>query len=299
MKKFLRNGLVFTAMLGLSFASVPTTQAQQQPPAAGPNLTEPVYRISKNDASRVPGLVPHSLDPALQLARDSLNRLQASVRDYTAVIVKRERVNDELGEHEYMYAKVRNRKVQNGQLVSPFSVYLMFLKPAATKGREVLFVENKNDGKLTAHEGGMKRMLGTHAMEPTSWLAMQGQRYPITDLGLEVLLTKLIERGERDKSHGECQVSFTPGAKVAKRSCTVLQVVQPQQAAHFDFHIAQIFIDDEYQLPVRYAAYLWPKVAGGEPEVLEEYTYQDLKLNVGLTDEDFNVNNTAYNFYRK
>ncbi len=159
------------------------------------------------------------LDPALQLARDGLSRVQQGVNDYTAVIVKRERVNDELGDHEYMFAKVRNRKVQNGQVVVPFSVYLMFLKPTSIKGREVVYVENRNDGKMTAHEGGMKRMLGTHHLEPTSWLAMQGQRYPITDLGIEMLLSKLIERGERSKTDPECKVSYTPNAKVSKRPC--------------------------------------------------------------------------------
>lgn len=300
MKRFWRFGFVLSSLFTLASATAPSAWAQQPPAATGPNLTEPVYRISKNDASRVPSNVtPHALDPALQLARDGLSRVQQGVNDYTAVIVKRERVGDELGDHEYMFAKVRNRKVQNGQVVVPFSVYLMFLKPTSIKGREVVYVENRNDGKMTAHEGGMKRMLGTHHLEPTSWLAMQGQRYPITDLGIEMLLSKLIERGERSKTDPECKVSYTPNAKVSKRPCTILQVTHPKQHPQVEFHIAQIFIDDELQLPVRYAAYIWPKAPGAEPEVLEEYTYQDLKINVGLTDDDFNINNPSYNFSRK
>ncbi len=70
-------------------------------------------------------------------------------------------------------------------------------------------------------------------------------------------------------------------------------MTHPKQHPQVEFHIAQIFIDDELQLPVRYAAYIWPKAPGAEPEVLEEYTYQDLKINVGLTDDDFNINNQA------
>ncbi len=181
----------------------------------------------------------------------------------------------------------------------PFSVYLVFLKPTAIKGREVLYVENQNEGKLFAHEGGMKRMLGTHKLEPTSWLAMKGQRYPLTDIGIENLLIKLVERGERDKRNGDCLVSFNPGAKVSGRECTVIQVVHPQPAPHYDFHKAQIFIDTELSIPVRYAAYGWPKSANGDSEVIEEYTYQDLKINVGLTDEDFSVNNPNYNFTKQ
>lgn len=287
----LLSSLIATGILSLSQPLV----AQQ----SNTNLTEPVYRISKNDASRPVSTAPHALDPAINFAHEALGKVRANVKDYTAMLVKRERIGDDLGEHEFMFAKVRNRQVQNDKIVVPFSVYLVFLKPAATKGREVLYVENQNEGKLFAHEGGMKRMLGTHKMEPTSWLAMKGQRYPLTDIGIENLLIKLIERGERDKRNGDCQVTFNPGAKVSGRECTVIQVVHPQPAPHYDFFKAQIFVDTEWNIPVRYAAYGWPKAGNGESEVLEEYTYQDLKINVGLTDDDFNVNNPTYNFSKQ
>jgi len=288
-------------------ASLPTMSATlvqaQQPTAttasATGQLTEPVYRLSKNQPNQPGPAAPHALDPAIQLAHQSLGIIGSSVQDYTAKLVKRERINDELGDYEFMYAKIRNRKVQNGDTVVPFSVYLAFLKPSTVKGREVIFVENQNQGRVLAHEGGMKRMLGTHALEPTGWLAMQGQRYPITDIGIENLVTKLIERGERDKRHGECGVRFLEGAKVSDRACTVIEVTHPEKVGPYDFHIAQIFLDNEYKLPVRYAAYTWPKVAGGDPEILEEYTYQDIQFNVGLSDSDFDPNNAQYGFHKK
>lgn len=275
---------------GIAFAQQP---AQPQQQASNPSLTEPVFRVSKNE---IPPTVPHPLDPALQLAHQSLGLIRSELKDYTGVLIKRERINDELGEHEFMFVKIRNRKIQNNQLVTPFSVYLAFLKPAAVKGREVLFVENQNQGKLIAHEGGLKRMLGTHSLEPNGYLAMAGQRYPLTDIGIENLVVKLIERGERDKKHGSCNVELVPGAKVSNRPCSVIQVTHPVQQPHYDFHIAQIFMDDEWKIPVRYAAYSWPKAQGAEPEVIEEYTYQNLKFNVGLTDSDFDVKHKDYNF---
>jgi Protein of unknown function (DUF1571) len=79
----------------------------------------------------------------------------------------------------------------------------------------------------------------------------------------------------------------------------ILQVTHPVQQNHYEFHIAQIFMDDEWKIPVRYAAYSWPKTAGAEPEVIEEYTYQSLKFNVGLTDADFDVKHKDYNFHGK
>jgi hypothetical protein len=286
------------AVLGSVLSAVGTGGAAtaQQPQQ---NLTEPVLRVAKNDVVRAPEATVHPLDPAIELARKTLVDLRAGVHDYTAVLVKREQINGELTDYEYMFAKVRNRKVENNQIKVPFSVYLAFLKPTAVKGREVLFVETQNDGKLLAHEGGLKRALGTHSLDPKGFLAMNGQRYPLTDIGLENLVVKLIERGERDRQNGHCEVDFLPGAKVDKRPCTVLQVKHNEQKPCYDFHLAQVFIDDEYKIPVRYVAYNWPKPGETELEVIEEYTYQNLKLNVGLTDADFTAENAAYSFHRR
>ena len=202
--------------------SLPAVYAQEKNPTAGSEgtstkISEPVVRISKNQPSNptaVPATnpnAPHPLDPALELARQSLGLVRSHVNDYTAVLVKRERIGDDLGDNEFMFVKVRNRKVENGKIIVPFSVYLAFLKPAAVKGREVIYVENANEGKLVAHEGGMKRMLGTHFLEPDGYLAMAGQKYPLTDIGVENLLVKLIEKGERDRQHGPCYVKLEAG----------------------------------------------------------------------------------------
>jgi outer membrane lipoprotein-sorting protein len=57
-------------------------------------------------------------------------------------------------------------------------------------------------------------------------------------------------------------------------------------------------MDNEWKIPVRYAAFNWPEAQGSEPEVIEEYTYQNVKINVGLTDKDFDFTNPDYNFHK-
>lgn len=262
--------------------------------------TEPVFRTAKvdNDAAR-PNLNAHPLDPALQMAHRSLEHVRGTIADYSARVFKKERVNGTLGDTEVIFTKVRNRKYENGIIKVPFSVYMTFLAPASVKGREVIYVEGRNNGNVTAHEGGMRgRFLPTMNLDPHGMLAMQGQRYPITDFGFENLVVKLIEKGERDRQQGECKVDFKVGAKIGKssNSCTVLEVTHPVPRQHFDFHVAEIFIDDQLNIPVRYAAYTWPTREGGEKELLEEYTYTDIKLNQGFTDADFDPKNSKYNF---
>ncbi len=293
----------------------------QENPNEERKTKEPVFRVSKlteanssvsesaavaapaaAPAAAVPaaatGATPHPLDRAINIARVALTDMREQVRDYTAIMVKRESVNGVLGETEYMQIKIRcPRQTENGPV--PFSVYMKFLKPRACAGREVIWVDGQNDGKLIAHEasgiGSMKRFY----LEPTGWLAMKGNRYPIHDAGLENLILKLIEKGERDRAAGYFEVNYREGAVINKRPCSVIELRHDERKPPFEFCKAQVFVDDELQLPVRYAAYEWPDRPGDNPKLLEEYTYVNLKLNVGLTDQDFRPENPSYSFPRR
>jgi hypothetical protein len=238
---------------------------------------------------------PHPLDPALEMARASLRHIQASILDYSAVLVKRLRIDGELNEHQYAFVKIRNRRTTNGHLTTPMGVYMRFLKPDSVNGREVIWVEGKNEGKLIVHEAGIKNLVRV-SLDPTGYIAMRGQRYPITEIGLENLARKVVERGERDRRHQEVEVRFFRNAQVSNRVCTVMQIVHPAQRPYFDFHVARVYFDDELKIPIHYAAWSWPTEEAGQPVLEEEYTYTNVKLNVGLTDRDFDPDNPEYNF---
>jgi hypothetical protein len=285
--------------LCLVVVSIAVSQEQAEQKQSREVLTEPVYRVSKAKLEPAPAtkagiasLEPkpngHPLDPAIQMARDGLKSIQANVQDYSCTIVKQERINGELLPQEYMYAEIRNRREQNGQIVTPFSVYMYFLKPASMKGREVIYVENENDGNLVAHEGsGLLRKVGAVKLKPDGAMAMRNNRYPITELGIEKLISELIKKGERDRQRDECAVEFKKGVKINGRACTLLEVTHPHSRPYFDFHIARIYIDDELNLPLRYEAYTWPTTPGGQPELQECYTYLNMKVNIGLKDDNF------------
>jgi hypothetical protein len=264
-------------------------------------LKEPVFRVAKGNSDAQAAVPAHPLDPAIELANNALAHFQANVVDYTAMIVSRERVNGVVGPYEYMDAKIRNRKVEGGRVVTPLSVYLKFVKPQAAAGREILWLEGLNNNKMLVNPSdGDGRFLPSIWMRPDGPIAMRGRLHPLTFIGIENLILKLIERGEREKRYEECDVRFIKGAKINDRVCTVLEVEHPTPRAHFEFNVAQIFIDDELQIPVRYAAYLWPQ---GESQkrldpglVIEEYTYLKVKLNQGLQDADFSRDNPNYDF---
>ena len=151
-----------------------------------------------------------------------------------------------------------------------------------------------------AHGTGIKeKMFGTVSLDPDGNMAMAGQRYPLTQIGILNLTRRLAEVAAEDVKYGECEVKYFKGAKINDRVCTCAQVMHPVPRKNFLFHLARIFVDDNLNVPVRYEAYDWPKVEGAKPELIEAYTYLNMRLNVGLTDADFDIGNPAYRFHRK
>ena len=236
----------------------------------------------------------HVLDPTLIVAKDGLEHIQSNVKDYTATLVKQERVNNKLLDVEYAMCKIRREHEVDGKKV-PFSVYLKFLKPRAIAGREVIYVKGENDGKIVAHEAGILGRVSAK-LKPDSMLAMRGQRYPITEIGIETLVKRMIEKGERDREHGNCEIEFNRAVDFEGASCTLITITHDKYQEPFDFHIAKIYINDDTNLPIGYEGYDFPAEEGGEPQLMERYYYRNMKINVGLTDEDFNPRNEEYEY---
>jgi outer membrane lipoprotein-sorting protein len=301
----------------LAVATSLLAQAPQAPAGSGlpgrDQLPRPVYRVSQLPDNQprvaannnlpaspsVPAATPtpeaptpspteHPLEPALRMAHSAIKNINANIKDYSAVMVKRENVGGRLNEQEFMYIKIRHQ---------PFSVYMYFLGPEKLRGQEAIYVEGQNNGNLLGHGVGIKKIAGTVPLQPTGALAMAGQRYPITEIGFLNLTKRLIEVADMDKQYGECDVKFYQGAKINKRSSTCIQVEHPVPRKNFRFHKALVFVDDELNIPVRYEAYDWPATQGGQPVLLEEYTYTDIKINNGFTDADFSEHNPNYHFH--
>ncbi|PQO38205.1 DUF1571 domain-containing protein [Blastopirellula marina] len=263
-------------------------------------LREPVYRVSNRTSGTTQAqnvAAEHPLAPALRIAENGLENINKNVRDYECTLVKREQISGKLTDQEFIYTKVRHEQADpSGNQVNPFGVYMYFLKPSSVKGREVLYVKGNNNGNLMAHEGGALLKHVTVSLDPNGALAMRGNRYPITEVGIKNLIVRLIEVAKQDMQYGECDVKFFNGAKINGRVCTAIEVVHPVPRKNFRFHKAHIFIDDELQIPIRYASWDWPSQQGEEPPMLEEYTYMNMKLNNGFTDSDFDPANAKYGF---
>jgi hypothetical protein len=243
-------------------ATIPTQPAVAQPPF---------------DLTERPG--EHPLAPVIRVCKASLQHVEQNVSDYSCNLVKQERLKGELGEPQYIMMKVRHQ---------PFSVYMLFLKPH--KDREVLFVDGQNDNELIVQEAGLLGFAGKLNIHPESTTAMNGQKYPITRVGIKNLLGELVRNFEADTKFLESEVQTDPNVEWNKRSCTMIKVTHPVPRQNFRSHIARIFFDNELRVPILYDAFMWPAKEGDEPPLEERYAYTNLKLNNGYTARDFDAN---------
>jgi len=238
----------------------------------------------------------HPLLPAMKIAYRSYEFLNTKVKDYSCRVVKQERIDGRLRPMEYIDAKARHEWRQNGRLVHPRSLYLKFVAPESVAGREVLWVEGHNDGKMVVRRGGRRFHYITVELDPSSEAAMGQSSYAVMDMGLTGMVRGLIEVGLEDMKYGECEVDFFHDVKIDGRPCMCIQVTHPRRRPQFKFHIARIFVDDEHPVPLRYEAYDWPESAGERPPLLEQFTFQHLKLNVGFSDAEFQRDYPEYGF---
>jgi hypothetical protein len=281
-------GLGLVIVFAVSFAKDPL-------PADGETKVNEVPRTARAEAGSTstasaqelplpPIDAAHPLYLPLQEAYKAREALKG-VKDYEAEFVKRELIGRKLLKTT-MKLKLRHE---------PFSVYLKFLDASA--GREVIFVEGRNKGNLYVHEAGIRSLVGTLSLLPTGPDAMADNRYPVTMIGLQTVIDKVIKQWEAEGKFGEVKTQKYPDAKLPTgEECVAYESLHPTPRNQFKFHITRLWIDKKTGLAIRVEQLGFPSSSDRAPPIIEEYTYGKVKTNVSLTDRDFDTKNPAYAF---
>ena len=236
--------------------------------------------------------VPHVLQQLLDLSSQHRDQIRNSVRDYTCLIVKREQINGVLQDHRFILARVRAPGVHDGRQ-QILSVHLKFLKPAKFAGREVIYVAGQNNDEMIVKRGGKRFGFVTVHVAPNSELARTESLMHIGSLGFDSMVSQIVAQLRRDiaadPTGSNTEVRLSHDAKINNRKCTAVVITHPMRASGLTYYRAEYFVDSEYQIPVRIACYDWSKLEGASPPLLCEFIYTNIKINVGLTDTDFDA----------
>jgi len=224
----------------------------------------------------------------LLVAEEVQRGIVQNVKDYTGLLVKREYVGGKDSGYQYIQFKFRE---------DPLGIYLLFIpgvskdgknqNPPSLWNREVVY--NEKDG-LIVKRGGRRNTTMTLAIATDSPLATEGNRYLITDMGLHTLLQRLLERIKVEANIPDTEIKVYDEAKVDGRSVRFYRMVHNTKTNIEQCYSAEIAVDKELHIPIYYRA------KDNSGIVLEEYSFRNIKLNVGLTDKDFSDQNSEYGF---
>jgi hypothetical protein len=224
--------------------------------------------------------VPSDDEEALILLTESIARV-TEIADYTVTIHQVQRVAGKILPEEVLFVK----------FMRPNSLYIRWIGEVKN-GREVLYREGSNDNKLLVHGGGVLRGLSL-SLDPTSRLGMTDTRHPIHESSIiymmEHLNTSLAY--SRSHPHEEVSIELIGDDTVFGREVKKIRLRFPYGDEYPYYAPESIFgIDTETLLPLFYSAF------GTGGEFWEEYRFKNLRINNGLTDWDFDPENSDYSF---
>ncbi len=202
----------------------------------------------------------------------------SQVKDYRAIFHKQERVDGKLLPEETILLKFQE----------PLKIYMKWISEPLN-GTEALYVKGKYENKLIAHSGGILGMI-TVSLDPRSPTAMKG-RHPITESGFGFIIEQIRRNLDRALQYSEFQIIRMGEEYFNGRPTTVVESrFTPREGRKYYAFRAVIHVDKELMLPVSSAFY------DEKDRLFEEYSYINVKLNIGLTDIDFSPQNEKYRF---
>lgn len=249
----------------------------------------------------------------------SLKAIKA-VDSYQGQFVMRELIGDDL-EISKVHFKFRR----------PFKVYMKYI--TSPKGQEILFIRGQNDNQIKAHKGSFPDI--TVNLNPYGRMSMKGSHQPILTFGLQKqieimghIYRKAVATGEvtytvKDAGVFMAEPVWEIGAQLPSTG-KVVKVRKNENLWGFAKRVGQamytilhyndikspssidegdeLFVPDHYGSRVRYLIgkkSLMPLQETSwdhKGRVYESYDYPVLELDAGLTDEDFDPDNDAYDF---
>ena len=230
----------------------------------------------------------------IAVLQEALVRLDG-IGTYTATFDKQERIDGELLESQTMSIKMRHE---------PFSVFLSVVDGLHT-GRQILYPVALDDPRLMVQLTKFGGRLPALRLEPTSTLAMNQCRYPITTAGIKELTKRALDLRQRELAHGPLVVTtMRDDATFDGRQAYefIVEYAKPE-LSKAAYRKCQICIDRKLMVPVHIRNWTFAEFA---PEadtddldgttLLENYAFRDIDFDAHLDDSDFTYENETYAF---
>jgi hypothetical protein len=223
------------------------------------------------------GLAQDQTTPGRWLAE--AEAAHGAVTNYTAIFHKQQRIDATLLQEEVIFIKFRE----------PLSLYMRWVDEP-DKGAELLYVEGWNGNRARAHQSGVLGLV-TWNLCPRDPRLMSDNLHPLTYTGIKHLVMNVASNVHRASKAGELGFHNRGEEMVYGLPTRILEIVLPRdEAKGYSAYRMIINQDLASKILIRIRIYDW------KDQLFEHYGYQDIELDAGLTDADFDPDNPDYHF---
>ena len=181
----------------------------------------------------------------------------------------------------------------------PFSVYMRFRGP--NEGREVLYIDGWNDGRMIAHEGsGPLSLVGTISLAPDSPRALKSGGRPITQAGLAEMGRGIADEWAEAIARGlqpdEVAIQRYPEAKLGDVPVEAVEVRYARRVTRSGVMLTRFYVDKQRRVPLAFQSYGFPTSPSEPPPLDEEVRYLNVDFDRVPTPQEFDPRNPQYDF---
>ena len=198
-----------------------------------------------------------------------------------------------LHQHEWKNGKWLPRQELFVKFRPPHDLYLRWVG-STNKGREVLYRgPGWNRGRLRVNAG---RFIPTIDLDPLGSTAMAGSRQPVWMAGLSGIVGRILSENDKLVASSTMNATYHDLGQTMvhgiRSYCYEAELPKDLDPSLYARKVL-VCIGLQTHLPTRFRSWDYED---GAFRLLEEYDYMDMRLNIGLTDSDFDPNNSEYGF---
>jgi outer membrane lipoprotein-sorting protein len=220
---------------------------------------------------------PAEQEDALLALLSRIESSYAKIEDYSAVFRKQERVKEVLLPEESVSLKFKK----------PLQIYMKWIYGPL---KEAIYVDGENNNKVVAHSDGVGASM-TWTLDPKGSILKADNRHIITDIGFGFIISMMRANIPLAIKHDEIEITRMTDEPFEGRPSTVVEAkFSPKEGRKYYASRIVCHVDKEYLLPIGIACF------DENDALLEQYGYKDVKINVGLTENDFSRKNPEYKF---
>jgi len=201
------------------------------------------------------------------------------VREYRCVFQKRQRIRGVLQEPQRILLKFRK----------PMDVYMRWLS-RQHEGQEILYAPARYGTRAIARAGGWKGAVTPPIpIDVDGYWVMRDNLHPLDRVGIGYFLDLFMRNARRAREEKASMLIDRGAEQISGRPAGVLESVLPDDPSRgYYCRRCVVWFDEGHGLPVKIMIYDWAD------DLTEEYLYENLDLQPGFTDLDFDRRNPAY-----